>query len=104
MLAIQRIEKIWFAVQRDLGAQCRSQMRNDFEFMVIAGGVSLYARQKILFKASRLRLAIEQYLGGAVSIFNPCPEIVADGELYSGLSQIPVEILAGRQPVISSPQ
>src|SRR5215472_2290979 len=56
MLAVSWIEKRGLAVERDLSAECGCYAGNETEVAIVAGGVSLDAREKDFVESRRFRL------------------------------------------------
>src|SRR5215475_15616405 len=103
MLSVNRREEIRLAVKGNLPSESGSHPGNPMKVVIIAQGVSLHARQEALGKSRRLRLFAEQQLVGAIDILDPRPHSLNIGEAQSRFGKVAVEILAGRQEMISSP-
>src|SRR5882672_9317366 len=100
MPAINRCERIRLAIKGDLPADGRGEIWDERKLMIVARGISLYARQGLFFKSKRLRLFAQQQLAGAIQVFNASPNTVARGKVQRGFGQIAVKDFAGWQHAV----
>src|SRR5712691_3809454 len=104
MLSINQSQRFGLAVERQLSADGRGQMREQFDVPVIAESVCLNSGKECLTKSRWLQVVAQQQLRGPVRILDPAPNVVVGSESESRLCQIAIEILAFRQRVIVSPK
>src|ERR1700690_1604060 len=103
MIAVKRIERCGFAVERELAAQRGGNVRDEIEFAVVAESVGLDAREEVFLKARGNGIVAEEQFIGAIHILDARPRVIVMSESHGAFGEITIKNFAVRKILVASP-